>query len=793
MGLVKATHTVTLCTMLACAIPHVAVADETTSFTFQGQLKQSGGPVTDLCDFEFSLWDADNDPNPGTQIGGTIPRTVPVSNGLFEVVLDFGAGAFNGPARWLHVEVACPSGGPLQPLFPRQAITSTPYAMTAHAVAGMDGHSLDAPDGNPTDAVRVDDAGLTRIEKGGLRVFDQVGQGIVLTSDKLAFYEGTSEDAFYDYQATDDTHTFYTDGGRVLSLAPGSIATLYGGGVFELRNNSNANTLNLFGDQNNGGGGADFLNAAGARTIALRGRDDVGTGGSVQMFNNSDGLTIDIDSDNGGRGLLSVWNGAGNEAVRLSASSSGGEMRMYNTSGQQSFYIDGDQSGGAYLEMENAAGLDAVELRGEGNAGGGQIEVFNRNGKRTFQLWGDKEIDGTAANLRLFDSAGSVATIELDGQEAGGGLVRASNPANSGEAVLEGSGLGGGGQVRVRATDGTISGRLIGEGNGSGGQVLLTNDGGTTTIDMRGDDGFDDDSSTITLSNANSTTVEIDGLESSGGLVRVSSYSTDASAVLSGDGLNNGGEVSLHNSVGTRTVSIYGDESDAGGAYFYYQDGTTPGIELDVEGWSSEAAISLYNQNGFDTVRIAADEASDGGDIRLLNADGVETCQLDANYSGTGESRLRVHVVEILGGADLSEQFDIRPAADDASLAAEPGMVVSIDPEHIGELVVSTTPYDKTVAGIVSGAGGVKPGLLMGQRDTAADGKHAVALTGRVWVQATTSNGAINPGDLLTTSQTRGHAMRVSDHRAAQGAIIGKAMSRLEQGDGLVLVLVSLQ
>ena len=51
-------------------------------------------------------------------------------------------------------------------------------------------------------------------------------------------------------------------------------------------------------------------------------------------------------------------------------------------------------------------------------------------------------------------------------------------------------------------------------------------------------------------------------------------------------------------------------------------------------------------------------------------------------------------------------------------------------------------------------------------------------------------NGAIEPGDLITTSDTPGHGMKVTDHDRARGAIIGKAMTRLEEGTGLVLVLV---
>jgi hypothetical protein len=60
-------------------------------------------------------------------------------------------------------------------------------------------------------------------------------------------------------------------------------------------------------------------------------------------------------------------------------------------------------------------------------------------------------------------------------------------------------------------------------------------------------------------------------------------------------------------------------------------------------------------------------------------------------------------------------------------------------------------------------------------------------------VQADASNGAIEPGDLLTTSTLPGHAMKVIDPARAQGAIIGKAMTALAAGKGMVLVLVSLQ
>jgi len=73
------------------------------------------------------------------------------------------------------------------------------------------------------------------------------------------------------------------------------------------------------------------------------------------------------------------------------------------------------------------------------------------------------------------------------------------------------------------------------------------------------------------------------------------------------------------------------------------------------------------------------------------------------------------------------------------------------------------------------------------------EGNHNVALSGRVYVQADASKDPIKPGDLLTTANTPGHAMKVTDPARAQGAILGKAMTPLREGRGLVLVLVSLQ
>jgi len=161
----------------------------------------------------------------------------------------------------------------------------------------------------------------------------------------------------------------------------------------------------------------------------------------------------------------------------------------------------------------------------------------------------------------------------------------------------------------------------------------------------------------------------------------------------------------------------------------------------------------------------------------LLQVDG------DAWVNGTTHTG----VLEIHGGADIAEPFAIS-----WSRKLQRGATVIIDAENPGHLTISSQPYDRRVAGIVSGAGGINSGLTLSQQGVIDEGQN-IALSGRVYVLATASNGAIKPGDLLTTSSIPGHAMKATDRKRSHGAIIGKAMECLEEGEGLVLVLVTLQ
>ncbi len=207
-------------------------------------------------------------------------------------------------------------------------------------------------------------------------------------------------------------------------------------------------------------------------------------------------------------------------------------------------------------------------------------------------------------------------------------------------------------------------------------------------------------------------------------------------------------------------------------------------------GWSGTYGDYLYigsvgNRSNTDQGAIIISEhrirfgkgSDDGRDLSVEHA----SINLDNGW-------FSCKVLEITGGSDLAEPFEVTDPEE-----VKPGMVLAIDPEHPGKLKVADRAYDPCVAGVVSGAGGIEPGILLRQRESEADGTVPVAMSGRVYVLADATYEPIEPGDFLTTSNTPGYAMKATNLERARGAILGKAMTGLESGKGLVLVLINLQ
>ncbi len=159
---------------------------------------------------------------------------------------------------------------------------------------------------------------------------------------------------------------------------------------------------------------------------------------------------------------------------------------------------------------------------------------------------------------------------------------------------------------------------------------------------------------------------------------------------------------------------------------------------------------------------------------------------------------------------------DIAEYIHDTKGTTEPGDVLIADPYHPVSAITSSQPFETSVIGVVS----TDPHLTMGMelvidKETGASLPNTqatrLALTGRVPCKVTDENGPIQPGDLLTTSSTPGHAMKwtpldvneatdfeelksiLAENELRRHAVIGKALESHAGGTGKIMVLVSLQ
>ncbi|PFZ80269.1 hypothetical protein COL82_03780 [Bacillus toyonensis] len=139
----------------------------------------------------------------------------------------------------------------------------------------------------------------------------------------------------------------------------------------------------------------------------------------------------------------------------------------------------------------------------------------------------------------------------------------------------------------------------------------------------------------------------------------------------------------------------------------------------------------------------------------------------------------------VLSNADCAEDFDIFEAD-----TIEPGTVMIFGKGD--SLQQSQYAYDKRVVGVISGAGNYKPGIILDKQQSQMNRK-PVALMGKVYCKVDANYASIEVGDLLTTSDTPGHAMKANDPLKSFGTVIGKAMKPIKKGQGLIPILVALQ
>lgn len=254
---------------------------------------------------------------------------------------------------------------------------------------------------------------------------------------------------------------------------------------------------------------------------------------------------------------------------------------------------------------------------------------------------------------------------------------------------------------------------------------------------------------------------------------------------------------SIGDDVSPPLIGVTSDPSAAGVAGFNRSKG--PGVlgESDaggpgVSGFSRAGDGIVGRSNAANHSGVWADNAGGGhgvtgtsdapGGVGVFGRGAKLAGQFEGNVSVIGNVTARDVVLD---GGDCAEDFDIASASK-----MEAGTVMVIN--ETGSLQESQQAYDRRVVGVISGADGCKPGLVLARQHSQIN-RMPIALIGRVYCKADAGYSPIGVGDMLTSSPTPGHAMKAMDAQKAFGAVVGKALRPLCAGKGLIPILIALQ
>lgn len=728
----------------------LALADPLgTAFTYQGRLTDSGGPATGLYDFQFALCDAATG---GSALGTKTVAAAPVTNGLYTVALDFGANAFDGNARWLALSVRTNGGIIWTTLTPRLALTPTPYAIRATTAGGVSGV---IPDSQLS-------ANIARLNGTNVFIGPVTAPSFSGNGSSLSGVAPASGSPNYVAKAG-DTMT------GTLTLP--SIALRVGAGQALQENYYGLNGLSINPNE-------DWP------YTAIRGKVGIGNFAGTLVPTAS----VDIMGDNTELKIRPYPSAAGGATLTLLGQGSSTNKVRINL---QSVTLESASGGADYLKISNNT-KDVAYFGSDGNVGigtttpGAPLEIFSgfdtdalRFGRSSADRHSiSTKFDGSIPTgnylgFNIEHSTGDtrrVMTLQGDGSVGigtanPGALLHlvSNNPDDSGGIRIE----------RTSATTGRYNLEIV-----SNGDFQLTETAIAPRLSVQkasGNIGIGTTSPSATL-DVNGTIKAATFVGSGAGISSISPGAIASGTVSSSLQFNAPPLFLSGFSVGT-SQKVNGLNADL-------LDGLDSTSFAPVSGSPNYVGTSGDTMSG--PLYLPANGLTAGGTQLVLAGGyvGVGTSNPQATLDVHGTTR--TCVLSITGGCDVAEPFPL------ASQGIPKGSVVVIDDENPGQLKLSSEPYDQRVAGIVSGANGINPGITLSQQG-ALEGGQNVALSGRVYVLADAANGPIKPGDLLTSSTVPGHAMKVTDHAKAQGAILGKAMSRLPEGRGLVLVLVTLQ
>lgn len=421
-----------------------------TAFTYQGRLADGTNFANGSYDIQFTLVNANVG---GMRVGGPLTNfAVNVNNGLFATTVDFGAGAFTGPARWLEIAVRTNGGGAFVTLSPRQAVLPTPYAMFAATATNVPWNALTGvpagfADGTDDGATYSAGAGLnlsgSTFSIAPLGVANSMIAPLAVTFDKLA------EASVGPSQLAD----FAVDNAK---LAANAVVT------------SKIQDLAVT---------TPKLADAAVTSAKLSPQLSLGTtvtAGRLELRDAPSGLpAILLDGDSGF--IHTIRASDGNESSRLSGPAFG-ELRLWDPNASlavtPNVLLSAGNSTGASLNLRDANEALRVTLEANASAGG-QLELVNHVDTPVVRLGHS----GSGGRLLLHGASGNTnVALTIDGS---GGQLRLRDELGILTGQFLSSASSGGRLTLHGATGGTRVDLLTDSSSGNGDLTLHRNDGQT--------------------------------------------------------------------------------------------------------------------------------------------------------------------------------------------------------------------------------------------------------------------------------------------------------------------------
>ena len=456
----------------AARVQDVSAATPLTStFTYQGQLKNGGNAVNGSCQMAFRLYD---DPTASTNlIGSPFTTTVPITNGLFSVGLNFGSNVFDSNGRWLDIQVNCGSG--FVALTPRQALTPAPYALALPGLRTQPNSTSPNIIGGYEGNVISDTVVGGTIAGGG-----QAGLINRVTASYATIGGGAGNTATGNYYATIGggyghlaAGDYATIGGGYENQATGAAAAVPGGEFnHALGNDSLAAGSGAWADHAGafvwGDASEGYIHSSGPNQFIVRAGGGVWFGSALDNYTPAVGANQFVVSATGGITLT---------GLRLLPGASGGTPNViggYAGNVILATVVGGTIAGGGQAGLINRVNADYATV------GGGEGNIANSDNATVGGGY-----HNTASDFATFIGGGYNNTASGSGATVGGG---GSNTAKNDYAMVGGgehitatgraATVAGGSWIVATGDYATVGG---GENNTASGQDATVGGGNTNT------------------------------------------------------------------------------------------------------------------------------------------------------------------------------------------------------------------------------------------------------------------------------------------------------------------------